>query len=130
MRAIDTNVVVRLIARDDARAEAIARGVLDGGVLLLPTVLLETEWVLRSVYKMRRPEIARALRILLGHERVLVANAAAVANALLAYETGADLADALHLELAFEAGAESFATFDKGVGSSTLAVDVLDVAAT
>lgn len=49
MRAIDTNILVRLVARDEPEQLRIAAEIVEaGGVLVLPTVLLETEWVLRS----------------------------------------------------------------------------------
>lgn len=113
MRAIDTNIVVRLVARDDPRAEAIARALLDQPFLLLPTVVLEAEWVLRSVYRLPRSVILSGFRLLLGHVHGVVPNADAISVALERYEAGADFADMLHLALAAEAEAASFATFDR-----------------
>lgn len=93
-------------------------------------VLLESEWVLRSVYKLRRTDIARALYTVLGHDNAVVWSVAAVANALRAYEAGADLADALHTELAVEAGATRFATFDKQIKSDAVENELLLAATT
>lgn len=115
MRAIDANVVVRLIARDDLEAEAVARDLLDEPFLLIPTVLLESEWVLRSVYRLSRQIIDQGFRLLLGHENASVLNGAALAWALDRYAEGGDFADMLHLALAREAEAEFFATFDREV---------------
>ncbi len=114
MIAVDTNVVVRFLTADDAeqaaRAEAVLRG---GAVLLLKTVLLETEWVLRAGYQLEGRAIARGLRALLGLPGVTAEDAPAVARALDWYEAGLDFADALHL--ASSTGARGFATFDQAL---------------
>jgi predicted nucleic-acid-binding protein len=123
MRALDTNVIVRLVARDDPDSEGVARGLLNDRFMLLPTVLLETEWVLRSIYKLPRQVISAGLRTLLGHEMAEVVEAPALWNALLAYDDGSDFADALHAELAATGGATSFATFDKSVSSRSIRVE-------
>ena len=79
-------------------------------VLVLPTVLLETEWVLRGAYELGRPAIIRSIRKLLGLRNVSLENAQAIGTALEWFEAGLDFADALHLALAEEAG--EFVTFD------------------
>lgn len=112
MIALDTNVVVRLLVADDAAQARRARRLLEAGeVLVVPTVLLETEWVLRGAYGMKRSDIAAVLRGLLGLPSVVVSCADEVACALDWFERGVDFADALHLALAAEAAA--FATFDE-----------------
>jgi predicted nucleic-acid-binding protein len=115
MRAIDTNVLVRLVTRDDPVQEAIARKIIDRPFMLLPSVLMEAEWVLRSTYGLPRSMIADGLEMLLGHEMAAIINSDAVAFAVAAYRDGADLADMLHIALAADAGAESLVTFDKRV---------------
>ena len=51
MRAVDTNVIVRYLTGDDEVQATRARAVVDAGqVFVSTTVLLESEWVLRSVY--------------------------------------------------------------------------------
>ena len=70
MRAIDTNIVVRYLTVDHPQQAARARAIIEGGdVFVGTTVLLESEWVLRSVYSFSRSEVAVALRAL-----ALVAN--------------------------------------------------------
>lgn len=114
MRAVDTNLLVRLIARDEPEQRSAARAVMAAGdVLLLPTVLLEAEWVLRSRYRLPRAEIAAGLTTLCAQEGVSVASAEAVARALSAYAEGGDFADHLHFALAAEHGAAAFVTFDR-----------------
>ena len=75
-------------------------------------MVLETEWVLRSVYGLDRGAVARSLRRFLGIPTVTAEAAGRVGQALSWYEEGLDFADALHLASATEAGAERLAPFD------------------
>ena len=61
MRAVDTNVLVRFLTRDDQQQAARARKVMEQGVFIPKTVLLETEWVLRYTYEFDRTAVAEAL---------------------------------------------------------------------
>ncbi len=109
--ALDTNVVVRFLVKDDPSQAARARALIaSNAVFIASTVLLETEWVLRGAYGFMPADIARFLRALLGLEGVRVADPQAVSEALSGYEAGLDFADALHLSLSGEAA--RFATFD------------------
>jgi predicted nucleic-acid-binding protein len=50
--AIDTNVLVRFLVDDDKTQAGIAEALIRANEIFLSrTVLLETEWVLRSVYR-------------------------------------------------------------------------------
>jgi predicted nucleic-acid-binding protein len=109
--ALATNVVVRLLVDDDPGQTRRARALLAAGtVLVTPTVLLETEWVLRGAYGIDRAAVARSLRALLGLPVVALLHAQATAQALAWFEAGLDFADALHLALSEEA--ETFVSFD------------------
>ena len=114
MIAVDTNVVVRYLVEDDVaqtdRAEAVLRS---GAVLVLKTVLLEAEWVLRTSYRFDRNAIGEGLRRLIGLPGVEVEDRAAVARAFAWFDQGLDLADALHL--ASSGRAAAFATFDRAL---------------
>ena len=112
MIALDTNVVVRLLVNDDAAQARRARSLLAAGheVRVPLTVLLETEWVLRSAYGYPAAQVMTFLRGLLGLPGVGTDKAPAVAAAVTACEQGLDFADALHLALS--ADAERFYTFD------------------
>lgn len=118
MQAIDTNVVVRLLVRDDKdqgqRAEAIFRQALGaGGVWLAQIVLVEVVWVLRSAYKFDRKTISSVLRALLNTEGVTVEEAPLVLSGLAAFEVGeADFADYVILERARHVQALPLWTFD------------------
>ena len=97
MRAVDTNVVVRYLTGDHPEQAASARAAIDeGSVFASTTVMLESEWVLRSVYGFAATEIAAALRSFSGLPSVSVENPVLLADALDRAETGMD-ADALHL---------------------------------
>ena len=111
MLAVDTNVIVRYLTNDHPRQSPRARNLVDGqDVWVLTTVLLETEWVLRSVYRYTLTQVAIALRKFAGLPHVTVENAALAAQALNWAEQGMDFADALHLGAADHC--EAFATFD------------------
>ena len=111
MLAVDTNVIVRYLTNDHPRQSPRARNLVDGQDVWVPTtVLLETEWVLRSVYHYTPTQIAIALRKFAGLPHVTVENAALAAQALNWAEQGMDFADALHLGAADHC--EAFATFD------------------
>ena len=112
MRAIDTNVVVRYLAGDHPEQAARARTVVDAGhVFASTTVLLESEWVLRSVYGFAGKEVAAALRAFAGLPGVSVESAVLLAEALDRAEKGMDFADALHLGAA--ARCDAMLTFDR-----------------
>lgn len=118
MKAVDTNLVVRLVVRDDeAQAEAAEKAIGAGAALLLPTVLMEAEWVLRSRYRLTRTVIAEGLSTLCAQPGVIVASAEAVAKALLAFARQGDFADHLHLALSVEQGATAFITFDRALAA-------------
>ncbi|WP_207102820.1 type II toxin-antitoxin system VapC family toxin [Paracoccus shandongensis] len=112
MVAIDTNIVVRYLTGDHPQQGARAREIVDGQPVFVPvTVVLETEWVLRSAYGYKSADVARALRAFGGLPRVTVEDAATVAAALDLAERGMDFADALHLRRS--AGHDAFLTFDR-----------------
>lgn len=112
MRAIDTNVVVRLLVADDAdQAEAARQIVLGGETFLGVSVVLETEWVLRAGYDFTAPQIGDALRALGGLPGLTMEEPEQVAMALEGLEQGMDFADALHL--ARSGHCREFVTFDR-----------------
>ena len=83
MLAIDTNLIVRYLVGDDAAQALRAKRLIDNNdVFVCLTVLLETEWVLRSVYEFSASQCARALGAFAGLPRVTVEDASAAAKAL------------------------------------------------
>jgi predicted nucleic-acid-binding protein len=115
VRAIDTNILVRLCILDDEVQVTAAKTLLSEPFLVIPTVVLEAEWVLRSVYTLPPQRIANDLLAVLRHPNALTVSPAAMRAALDELSEKADFADALHAHLAAEAGATLFATFDRGV---------------
>lgn len=112
MIAVDTNVLVRLLTMDDAKQAAAAKALFAvGPVWIAKTALLETGWVLRSLYGYEESEIADAFGKLLGLQNVRVEDEAAVAAALALTAGGLDFADALHLS-SRPAGSK-FVSFDR-----------------
>lgn len=97
MKAVDTNVFVRRIAKDDALQTELAEAAFASPVYLATGVLLETEWVLRSIYRWPRERIGNALSTLLSVRGVTVENAEGMFWAIDRYRAGADWADMLHL---------------------------------
>ena len=111
MRAIDTNVIVRFLTADDPVQAAVARKTIEAGeVFVATTVLLETEWVLRSGYGFSSDQIEAALRGLAGLPGISVEEPPVLAAALDGLAAGMDFADALHLATA--EGCSTFLTFD------------------
>jgi len=111
MIALDTNVLVRLLTRDDPDQAQAAAEVMRSASLWLPkTVVLELVWVLGYTYGFDRSNIALALSRLLGLAHLRVEDAAGVALAVRCYQQGMDFADALHLASSEEAA--EFVTFD------------------
>ena len=98
MTAVDTNVLVRLLTGDDPKQETAARSLFASeDIWIAKTVLLETGWVLRSLYGFEESAIRDAFTKLLGLENVRVEDESAVAAALALTAHGIELADALHL---------------------------------
>lgn len=111
MLAIDTNVLIRYIVGDDPRQAARARALIDGQEVFIPvSVVLEAEWVLRSVYRFSLPDIAAALRTLAGQPTVSLEQPSLVSAALDCADRGMDFADALHITASRQC--DAFMSFD------------------
>jgi len=125
VRAIDTNIVVRFLVGDDKRQAERARAAIEaGGIFVATTVLLESEWVLRSAYGFAPVQVADALRKFAGLPGVTIEEPALLAQAIDRVREGMDFADALHLGKA--AHCTAFLSFDrklaKAAGRSVIAV--------
>jgi predicted nucleic-acid-binding protein len=90
---------------------------IDGNAIwLLPAVLLETEWVLRSLYAYSRERIHASLTAFIGLRSVSAEHPERIAAALDWFEQGMDFADAIHL--ANSDDCEAFATFDRKLAAA------------
>ncbi len=133
MLAIDTNIIVRYLVGDDPGQAARARRLIDNNdVFVSTTVLLETEWVLRSVYGFSAAQCAKALSDFAGLPRTSLEDAAAAAKALGwvrqgLMQQGLDFADGLHLAKA--EGCEAFISFDQDFAKAANALGGIKVRA-
>ena len=121
MIAIDTNVVVRfLVADDPAQHAASTRLLREHDVFVPDTVVIETEWVLRSRYKLDKQSIASAFAQLLESGDVEFEHEPTVEETLHLWsqQARADFADCLLSARAVHLGRSRFLTFD--VGASKL----------
>ena len=82
MRAVDTNVLVRLAVRDEARQVEAAEAFIASGAWVSQLVLLEFVWVLTSVYDFGRADVASAVEILLNHAQLTIEDSDVVEVAL------------------------------------------------
>ncbi|MEW6705074.1 MAG: type II toxin-antitoxin system VapC family toxin [Pseudomonadota bacterium] len=120
--ALDTNVLVRLLVRDDEAQFKAAKRLVDKAaaadepILIVLCALLETEWVLRSRYKLDKASIATAFGQLLESRGVTFEHEPTVEEALYvwAQHPAADFADCLLLARAAQLGRTRFVTFDVG----------------
>lgn len=117
MLAVDTNVLVRLLARDDARQAQLADQFVAKGAWVSHLVLAEAMWVLDSVYARTPAQLGAALRLLLAHESLVLQDADTVSAALDQFEKKPRLgfSDCLVLEIARKAGHLPLGTFDKAL---------------
>lgn len=108
----DTNVLVRLLVRDDVEQWEIASRLFrQHGFVLLTTVVLETEWVLRSRYRMGATQVCTLFEDMMRLQEVEFQEPERVRLALAAHRFGMDFADALHAVAT--PGGHTFLTFDE-----------------
>jgi len=114
MRAVDTNVLVRLATRDDSRQTSAAEAFVSSGAWVSQIVLVEAMWVLASVYELGPEKIATAIEMFLNHADLTIQDADAVAAALKHFKDRPALgfSDCLILEVARKAGHTPLGTFD------------------
>lgn len=111
MIAVDTNLLVRILTNDDPIQTRRAVKIFKSGDIFIPkTVMLETEWVLRHAYEIKRSKIIMGFQKLIGLPNVRVEDPDSIYQAISWYENKFDFADALHLASSIRC--ESFATFD------------------
>lgn len=115
MRAVDTNVLVRLVTRDDAAQVASAEQFVGRGAWVPHLALAEATWVLESVYERGRDAIATAVEMLLSHEHLTLQDEDAVAAALAQFRRrrSVSFSDCLLVEVARKSGHGPLGTFDR-----------------
>jgi predicted nucleic-acid-binding protein len=115
MRAIDANVLVRLIARDDPHQTAASETFIRNGAWVSHLVLTETAWVLDAVYSRSAAQIATAIQMLLSHTTLAIQDADVVSLALQEFrqQPALGFSDCLVLAIARKAGHVPLGTFDR-----------------
>ena len=115
MRAVDTNLLVRLLARDDPRQAAHADAFVAKGAWISHLVLAETVWVLSSIYELDSTAIVTSIEMLLEHQSLSIQEPETVRTALEQFRERPSLAfsDYLILEVARAAGHLPLGTFDR-----------------
>ncbi len=112
MLAVDTNLLVKLLTKDDLRQAKRAAKVIESDNIFIPkTVMLETEWVLRHAYGIGKNAIMSGFQKMMGLPNVSVEDQQTVFQAISWCESGLDFADALHLASSMKA--DKFVTFDR-----------------
>jgi predicted nucleic-acid-binding protein len=114
MRALDTNVLARLVLADDDQQYASAIALIGQPVWITTTVWIELGWVLSKRLRLDRAVVSEALRTILMIETVHTADRDGIGWAIERYRAGADWADMIHLITA-RGVAETFVTFDRGI---------------
>lgn len=107
MPALDTNVLVRYVVQDDPRQTRIARRYIERfanhetSLFLATSVILETEWVLRSVYRFSKDSVIDVFVGLLDAREMTFQDERSFEIAVFLYrEHHIDFADCLHLATA------------------------------
>jgi predicted nucleic-acid-binding protein len=115
MLAVDTNVLVRLVVRDDADQVRAAEEFVAKGAWISHLVLAETLWVLDSVFGLSREQVVLAVEMLLNHRDLTLQDAEVVTEALGHYRkrSSVGFSDCLVLEIARKAGHLPMAAFDR-----------------
>ena len=116
MRAVDTNIVVRLIVRDDPEQVHRAEAFVAQGAWISLLVLAEAIWVLESVYELSRQRIGTVVGMLMEHDRLTLQDEDIVRSARAVFEhQSVSFSDCLIVEIARKAGHMPVGTFDKAM---------------
>lgn len=117
MLAIDTNVLIRLLAPDDPAQTTAAEVAVRKGAWVSHLVLAEAMWVLDSVYARSARQLIAALELLLAHDSLVLEDADVVAAAVTQFRAKPSLgfSDCLVLEIARKAGHLPLVTFDRAL---------------
>lgn len=115
MRAVDTNVLIRLITRDDERQVEAAEAFVSKGAWVSHLVLAEASWVLDSVYDRTPEQIAIAIGMLLDHKEIALQEREVVEAALARFRKNkrVSFSDVLILEIARKNGHLPLGSFDR-----------------
>ena len=117
MRSVDTNLLIRVIVRDDPNQVRTAESFISKGAWVSQLVLAETTWVLQTVYELTAADIANVIEMLLDHQHLTLQDPEVVLSALKRFRlrSSVGFSDCLILEIARKAGHLPLGTFDRGL---------------
>jgi predicted nucleic-acid-binding protein len=120
MRAVDTNVLIRLVTGDHPEQTVSAESFVKQGAWVPVLALAEAAWVLGSIYSRSSQDVAGAIDMLLQHQDLVLQDAEAVAAALELFRARPALgfSDCLMLELARKAGHLPLGTFERNLAKA------------
>ena len=120
MIALDTNILIRLLTKDDPVQTALAERLLeeasdaDETCFISDPVLCEVEWVLESSYGARRGDVLAAMQELLSGDLFVFEDREVLRQAIVRYqESKADFSDCLIAAKARARGARTTYTFER-----------------
>jgi predicted nucleic-acid-binding protein len=118
MRAVDTNVLVRMITGDNARQTLVADHFIEKGAWVSILAIAEVAWVLDTWYNQSAAQVASAIEMMLNHEHLVLQDSDVVAAALelLRSRPALGFSDCLMLHIARKAGHLPLGTFDRALG--------------
>jgi predicted nucleic-acid-binding protein len=117
MRAVDTNVLIRLVTWDDSRQVSAAETFIERGAWVSTIALAEAVWVLRAIYRLTPEDQAKAVEMFLNHRHLVLQDPESISTALELFRSKPALgfSDCLILELARKAGHLPLGTFDRSL---------------
>jgi predicted nucleic-acid-binding protein len=110
LKSLDTNILARLILRDDERQTLLAESIIHEQLFVASTVLLELGWLLMSRYEMSRADVVLNLNDLMMVPNIVIHDPELVEWAVARFASGADFADMIHIIASRPASC--FLTFD------------------
>lgn len=117
MVSVDTNILIRIITRDDAEQARRADAFIGRGAWVSHLVLAETVWVLTKSYGRTTRQLAETIEVLLAHEHLRLEEPNVVESALAAFKNrpAIGFSDYLIFEIARKAGHTPLGTFDRNL---------------
>ncbi|MBI2194243.1 MAG: type II toxin-antitoxin system VapC family toxin [Planctomycetes bacterium] len=115
MRAVDANLLVRLVIQDEPKQAAAAEAFISKRAWVSHLVLAEFVWVLDAVYQLKASQIADAVDMLTEHEHLTIQEADVVQDALREFRghLSEGFTDCLILAMARKEGHLPLGTFDR-----------------
>jgi predicted nucleic acid-binding protein len=117
MKLVDTNILIRLISKDDPKTAKRCRNLLlysDEDIFITDVAIAETVWVLDNRYGLTRDEITRKLIPLLTSPRIEFADRELLQQTLVLFgEHGTDFIDAYHTALGRRTGYDAIYSYDR-----------------